>query len=848
MASPSPAKNKFSVSASYLSSSSPIIPSRSNPKPRNSETGDPMRRSFKSSPFPADPSRRNPIGRETNRFEFGDKENHNNEKDQISNLVKAPSPKGVKHFMSPTISAVSKINPSPRKKILSDKNEISRSIEKTHHQVRSSVSFSDVVSIIGESKEQEQICIDEKSHLYDEISHDVTVTDFDENYGDKGNDGFDDSSFKISPLPPCVPYTFPEFGSQEVDPIVAAPYDPKRNYLSPRPQFLHYRPNPRIEHGFDERKQLEELFISESSSSDSDLFAHESQEEEEVVSLECVVLAEEEEEEEAEVVQDEEPLVKVESDVGEEEEVVVGESIEEQEVNITEETQQIPKQSHFKTSTLSAWVLVIGVVSLLLVSSVMITQPNIIPDLHLYKFHTPPGFTKSATESFEQLTVKLRMWAEASIVYMDKLISSLREDEGYGPFQFHNLTGILEDTRLSDSVFQRPCGEISDAGLLVSLGTDIEEHNGVHQEPENGDETDLEALYEAEGNEFEKESGEGEVNSELVYEEVNKETEIKMDTDTEINGGERYSETLSEEESDGQETVGVEGHRVDAAHDQKIMEEGHGSETILVQNDVENMDEAESEAHQLDDIESAAINGHQEVDTEVTNAETCSQEEHNGDIAGSTFDISEETAELDGNDLEEESMIDEEAVNAADFKDFLLDNQKKVIILVSTLLVLLAALAAFFIAKRKAKPVMILHEEGEPTTVSEQVPEENLINERLSSLNLQEQEVDDDRRTEISSSFLSQRSFSFHKNKSLRGCNSRDDGKEHQRGGGERRKSNDSGESMASSASEYSIGSVSYGSYTTYEKIQKKSGRKEEEIVTPVRRSSRIRNHQHSGQ
>ncbi|KAG2240808.1 hypothetical protein Bca52824_097083 [Brassica carinata] len=87
-------------------------------------------------------------------------------------------------------------------------------------------------------------------------------------------------------------------------------------------------------------------------------------------------------------------------------------------------------------------------------------------------------------------------------------------------------------------------------------------------------------------------------------------------------------------------------------------------------------------------------------------------------------------------------------------------------------------------------------------------------------------------------------SFSFHKDKSLRSCSNRD---EYQSGGG--KKSNDSGESMASSASEYSIGgSVSYGSFTTYEKIQKRSGRKEEEMVTPVRRSSRIRNHQHSGQ
>ncbi|CBI25120.3 unnamed protein product, partial [Vitis vinifera] len=48
-------------------------------------------------------------------------------------------------------------------------------------------------------------------------------------------------------------------------------------------------------------------------------------------------------------------------------------------------------------------------------------------------------------------------------------------------------------------------------------------------------------------------------------------------------------------------------------------------------------------------------------------------------------------------------------------------------------------------------------------------------------------------------------------------------------------------ESLASS-SEYSTGSPSYGSFTSYEKIHIKHGCGDEEVVTPVRRSSRIRN------
>ncbi|CAL9215247.1 unnamed protein product [Arabidopsis halleri] len=840
----SPAKNKISVSpSSLLSSSSPSMPSRPNPKPRNSETGDLMRRSFRGNPFPADPSRRNSIGREcSNRVESGDKENQN-DKDQISNVVKAPT-KGSKHFMSPTISAVSKINPSPRKKILSDKNEVSRSFDKTHHQVqvKSSVSFSDVISIIGEDKDQEETYIDEKKQLHEEESHDITVTDFDEILQNKSND---DSSFKISPLPPSVPFTFPVFESHEVDPLVA-PYDPKKNYLSPRPQFLHYKPNPRIDHHFDECKQLEELFISESSSSDTDLSAEESQQDEEVASQEGVVAVEEEAEEILDV-DGEERLEAAVSD--DEEEEVVGESIEEE-----EETHQISKQSRLKTSKLFGWILALGVAYLLVVSSTTFSQSSFSKDSPFYQSHISSEIMMSASENFAQLGAKLRMWAESSLVYIDKLISSLREEEGYGPFQFHNLTDVLEDKRLSDTVFQPTSGEISVAGFLVdsqdwSLEMDIVGHQEPEEEPENSGEISFEAVYEEGDNEGE------EVSSEIV-DECDEQAEIKIATDTEVNGGEEYSESLSEEGNGGQETNVVEGQGEYEENDQKNIEESHESETGFAQNSEKNIQEAVSDAHQLDDVESAAISGHQQEQTEVANVETVPEEEGVGKIAGSSRSVSEEATDFehDGNDLKEEESGFAEVVNDAGSEEILLSNQKKVIVLFSTLMVLLAAAAAgFLLSKKKTNPVMLQHEDGEPTTISatkvvEHVPVENLIKERLSSLNFkEEEEVGDDRKREVSS-FPSEMSFSFSKNKSLHSCsNNRDDLKEYQ-SGGEGKKSNDSGESMASSASEYSIGSVSYGSFTTYEKIQTRSGHKEKEMITPVRRSSRIRNHQHSGQ
>ncbi|CAH1423904.1 unnamed protein product [Lactuca virosa] len=43
----------------------------------------------------------------------------------------------------------------------------------------------------------------------------------------------------------CSSQTSPIIASFDADPL--PPYDPKNNFLSSRPQFLRYKPNPRIE-------------------------------------------------------------------------------------------------------------------------------------------------------------------------------------------------------------------------------------------------------------------------------------------------------------------------------------------------------------------------------------------------------------------------------------------------------------------------------------------------------------------------------------------------------------------------------------------------------------------------
>lgn len=55
--------------------------------------------------------------------------------------------------------------------------------------------------------------------------------------------------------------------------VVAAPYDPKTNYLSPRPRYLRYQPNRRLEiyrHGGGSVRGVEDMFASQSSSEEVD--------------------------------------------------------------------------------------------------------------------------------------------------------------------------------------------------------------------------------------------------------------------------------------------------------------------------------------------------------------------------------------------------------------------------------------------------------------------------------------------------------------------------------------------------------------------------------------------------
>ncbi|KAL0802674.1 hypothetical protein Bca101_057850 [Brassica carinata] len=655
--------------------------------------------------------------------------------------------------MSPTISAVSKINPSPRKRVLSDKNQVSRFLSdvkrltfegdtKRHHQ--SCVSFSDVIHIISTDEKEKQF----------ERPHDMTVTDFDENRE------------VVGPLLP--------------------PYDPKKNYLSPRPQFLHYRPNPSVEKHLDERKQLEELFISESSSSDTELSAEES--------VKCEKQDKDGSHEGGTKAVVEEESENVEQLKAESDEEVVCES--------TEETSQVPKQSGFRPFRFFGWFLAMSLGYLLVSASFSgPTGLSVLKESPLYQFHIPNGIKEFAeANKLEELSEKLWTLTESSLVYMDKMISRLGGGtEEYALLQFHNLTYSLEE----NTVFQPTRVEINGEPL----------HEKVRGE--NSFEDD----YELEEESGEIEDGGAESN------EVDERTEMPPGTDIELKEGEAFA--IEEPEVILPEV----NNDAEGLESQESLETGS---TKKEQDEIE----AESEAIYINqnDVKTHAMKGHQQKETLLADAECESEDglapessddlhpefQHSNvdDAESEPVDgfsgIAAETSDDLHPKLQQSEVVDAESESgevAAETSDDDLHpevrsfNKAITVLLSSTVLVLLAAVAFSF--ARKAKHV------AEPAPETEEInlthePVENLVKEKLSSLNIQAKEEVDDR---ISNS-VHKKSTSLSNNK---------DPKEHQSLGGNSKLRR---ESLASSASEYSVGSFSYGSFTTYEKIPIKSVRR----------------------
>ncbi|KAE9448424.1 hypothetical protein C3L33_19678, partial [Rhododendron williamsianum] len=792
------------------------ISTRPNPNSRTPEANSTMRRSYSGNPFgkpsvlsnprvfppPVAPANspatdlggRNSISKEPGCFSRVSDEKEN-DKDQNFKPAKVRSPaivKGTKNFMTPTISAASKINASPKKKVLGERNE----------PVRTSISFSDGNSLFGSLNNSDlKEDVDSK-----EDSKDSTITkvesfesqNMSESYSsvkpvesdmglNQNNNKAEDSnssavrkSKKVSFFDSPLPLTSQSFSESFFDmnplesdltnsgnggkikplgsaisPIIAPldadpsrPYDPKTNYLSPRPQFLHYKPNPRIEvylqkekgiggGSREQGKRLEESFVSDSFS-DTEVTSEEIESESSN--------KESEDDSSTEAVNEEvEPLVSEPKPNS----LPFTTHVDKE----TVEEKRVLKPRYFTRSRSAALILIllIGCLSVSVNESPPVLDFSVYEDLSISKFYDLSEIVELSKASFDGFARNLKQWSANSVVYLIKLIGSLDEVEKLGPVQFSNLTSLLEDPFIDDGYLK-----------LDHIKEEIHEQ-------------------------------EGEVEEELLEEDFE-------------------NEAANEEADDNEEALRVDIEEEDLALVTEVVE-SDSSELVLDQepSDIPSLTSHDPEFR-------PDVGEILEIKPEIADA---------GEVQGAIIESA--TAEANPKSHLEMStplgdVSTSVSVNGSE-NTFSVHYMQTVSLLASALV------AATAIA------VVYLKHQRITTTPSDAV--DPCLTQKLRTSTPQSHiwTADVDIVGESCPSEMSsfQNSMSYSKKGALRGENEIQSQEAKQRKVPKRR------ESLASS-SDYSMGSPSYGSFTTYEKIPIKHRSGEEEIVTPVRRSSRFKN------
>ncbi|XP_047085635.1 uncharacterized protein LOC124697036 [Lolium rigidum] len=236
------------------------------PSPGQARPCSAMRRSADSCPFkPADcPHRTASISKggavcgchaSPRRRSFGEKENDQQRDAAAARTTSKPArASGPKNFMSPTISAASKAvaaasSPSPRKRVLGERNEDAHLF----------APFSPA-NLAHKPKATPPPEAGSARRL--RLSFDGPPPAAAASFGEE-DAGMENHHHHAIAAAESV---------DAAEPSRAALYDPKTNYTSPRPRFLHYRPNPRIDmyrHGGSAARRLDEGLASSESSEES---------------------------------------------------------------------------------------------------------------------------------------------------------------------------------------------------------------------------------------------------------------------------------------------------------------------------------------------------------------------------------------------------------------------------------------------------------------------------------------------------------------------------------------------------------------------------------------------------
>ncbi|KAJ8529983.1 hypothetical protein K7X08_036818 [Anisodus acutangulus] len=702
------------------------------------------------------------------------------DKENELKAAKLRSPaKGSKNFMSPTISASSKIAQSPKKKILVERND----------PVRTSITLSDgkatffseenVKSLEGtenvmEPREETVPVVEGLPPPVTKPQKKVTFLEVPSNYNNDLSDTVtmdselcNDEPLVIAPL--------------DADPSLP-PYDPRTNYLSPRPQFLHYKPNPRIEvllnkeKGLDvgEPKRLDDIFLSELLSDNfSDIDGSESS-----LTEDSLKESDGSSSEEAIVDQEDEEEPKV-----SEPEIPVAEKISEAKMRTKPSSSTISK----KNSLLL--VLVIGLVSISATDSPILATPvSIVSNLNIPS--DIPVLAK-ANSYFKQFSGE-------AISYFSKLIYDVGRVDYPQPLKFVNLTDLEESSSICHRYLK---GSISSEELDKELEPiELEEDEESETEPDEEEfqmEADLDDINEVEtegAHELEIE----EVSAIQLAEVVNEADSLEKDGQHDLEIEEAFAIQLAEvNEADSLEKDLDQGQ-----HDLVETEE---VSVVLAEGN-----ESDSSERDLD----------QGLATSNVQLELAESKSSIADTAAISSDASLESVK----DYPESLVKDDSAVEEAQPLEMLKspidrhgDNVGAYQILGISSLVLGVLAATVLYVKRRNDETM------HPVAVhADQVPSKKF--EKHSSQNWPtEVDVAGESCPSEMSSFQISSSYSKKYPKS--------ENDEAQSIEKKPRKSNRR-ESLATS--EFSMGSPSYGSFTTYERIPiKHASGGGEEVITP---------------
>lgn len=856
-----------------IRSPSPVS-SRPNSNSKTPEISSSIRRSFKGNPFsssflphprtsippapansPADLGRRNSLGK-GGLASFPDYEQKENGKDQIMKPVKGSSPslsKGAKNFMSPTISAASKIAPSPKKKVLGERNEPVRTSSSSVEGksplifVNASDTEEDTVSktdrdfnqtdplssdlkgfkrdrSLEASKAEVNKTIESKPDCH--ISSKLTQTLSEPVSAESNGVNDDDSSFKIKSTSLSSSIMAP----LDADPSIP-PYDPKTNYLSPRPQFLYYRPNPRIQIylknkglSYGERTELEETFSTESSSvfgNSEETSSEELLEDTEDNSSSVEIVSEEEEE----------PIV---------------------------EPKRVNKPYYYSKSKSVSLIFVLFLACL---SCTVIDSPVIgpfVPKEQSYaKLCDVSELSEYAKVNIDLVTRNFKLWSTNSLSYFSKLVHILNEAGRSNPsLPFSNFTSFHEEVlshgyirNVNDHKIEAETCDPDEFSFVMEPKIDLypTEEEGF-MATDNGQEIceetkpDIDEVSEEHAENVLNFGGIEAVHIQDKTEHPDFEVPQIKDVETQKSEAEETkpeTDVVSEEHAEDVlkfgdvEALHIQEKAEDADfevvqinEDKEIEkpeeeEEAKAETDVLSAEDVVDFGDLEAAVHIQHKAEDADFEGGQikeEVETEKSEAEEIldTSNEALKDQSVRNSEVNFEISEMDTSHLK---LHSEERASEVGTNDKFL----KRIITVLLVIILMAS------------PVFLLCPKKEKSSPDRKQLTKKFVSgcqvEKLSSKNLP---TEVDMMGESCPSEMSSFGNSSYSKRALGVLN--DEAQSNER----KTKKYKKRESLASS-SEYSMGSPSYGSFTTYEKIPTKHVSGGEETITPVRRSSRIR-------